>query len=196
VERQATTNIPDPEPPERLRSMASFPNETIEGRTMSSYLEELRRYSSLPQTATQSMAMIPHEGRTSAESTTLSWVGPRTDSLPMSCLRERQPTVLDLGEREGERVPSSKSPSPMKVPSQTGGSRLSLSPVKIDHDATKALQESITSLLGKRASPDGDELVVGADGKTGPARRGRNGKRARPQKSKVLFFFVIVTLAN
>ncbi len=117
----------------------------------------------------------------------MSWVGPRADSLPMSCLPERQPTVLDLGEGEEERVPSSKSPSPMKVPSQTGGSRLSLSPVKIDHDVTKALQESITSLLGKRPSPEGDELVVGADDKTGPARRGRNGKRARPQKSKVLF---------
>jgi hypothetical protein len=152
---------------------------------MSSYLEELRRYSSLPQTATQSVAMMPHEGKTDAELTTMSWVGPRADSLPVSCLPERQPTVLDLGEEEEERVPSSKSPSPMKVPSQTGGSRLSLSPVKIDHDATKALQESITSLLGKRASPDGDEMVVGADGKTGPARRGRNGKRARPQKSKV-----------
>lgn len=87
------------------------------------------------------------------------------------------------------RVPSSKSPSPMKSlqnchSNGSSSSRLSLSPVKIDHDATKALQESITSLLGKRPSPEGEDLAGGgANGADIP--NGRNGKRARPQRSKV-----------
>lgn len=82
----------------------------------------------------------------------------------------------------------------MKVPPRTG-SRVSLSPVKIDHEATKALQESITSLLGKRPSPDVDADEPGvarARGTTGtvdvtgadmPQRK--KGKRARPQRTKV-----------
>ena len=83
------------------------------------------------------------------------------------------------------RVPSSKSPSPMKslynIHANGGsGSRLSLSPVKIDHEATKALQESITSLLGKRPSPEGEKLAGGG----ADIPNGRNGKRARP-RSKV-----------
>jgi DNA replication regulator DPB11 len=57
----------------------------------------------------------------------------------------------------------------MKVPPRTG-SRLSLSPIKIDHEATKALQESITSLLGKRPSPDAD-----ADEPGGARARGATG---------------------
>ena len=79
----------------------------------------------------------------------------------------------------------------MKVPPRTG-SRLSLSPIKIDHEATKALQESITSLLGKRPSPDGDADEPGgarARGATGadmPQRK--KGKRARPQRAKVCNF--------
>jgi len=82
----------------------------------------------------------------------------------------------------------------MKIPPRTG-SRLSLSPIKIDHEATKALQESITSLLGKRPSPDADADEPGAArvrGATGavdvtgaemPQRK--KGKRARPQRAKV-----------
>jgi DNA replication regulator DPB11 len=85
----------------------------------------------------------------------------------------------------------------MKVPPRTG-SRLSLSPIKIDHEVTKALQESITSLLGKRPSPDADADEPGgarARGATGavdmtgadmPQRK--KGKRARPQRAKVCNF--------
>lgn len=88
------------------------------------------------------------------------------------------------------RVPSSKSPSPMKslhnihANGGSSSSRLSLSPVKIDHEATKALQESITSLLGKRPSPEGEDLAGGAAGGA-DIPNGRNGKRARPHRSKV-----------
>ncbi|KAF8903729.1 hypothetical protein CPB84DRAFT_1746116 [Gymnopilus junonius] len=42
-----------------------------------------------------------------------------------------------------DRVPSSMSPSPMKMPMQRTNSRGSLSPVKINHEAAKALQEKL-----------------------------------------------------
>lgn len=83
-------------------------------------------------------------------------------------------------EKKNSRIPSSKSPSPLKLPRQT--SRSSLSPVKIDNEATKALQDSITSLLGKRQSPDEDE----SSGM-------KNGKRLRPHRSKVGSIFSTVT---
>lgn len=92
------------------------------------------------------------------------------------------------------RVPSSKSPSPMKAPPGLvrTSSRASLSPVKIDAQATKALQESITTLLGKRPAPEGGEGAGGgaAEG-TGAVGQGvgRGGKRARPQR-KVRFSFL------
>jgi hypothetical protein len=86
----------------------------------------------------------------------------------------------------------------MKVPSRAG-SRLSLSPVKIDHEATKALQESIKSLLGKRPSPDADADELGgarAGGTTGAVKvtgpdmpQRKKGKRGRPQRTKVCTSF-------
>lgn len=93
-----------------------------------------------------------------------------------------------VGEDPRIQVPSSTTPSPMKslqnshtIGGGSSSSRLSLSPVKIDHEATKALQDSITSLLGKRPSPEGEDLVgAGAD-----VPNGRNGKKARPHRSKV-----------
>ena len=59
------------------------------------------------------------------------------------------------------RVPSSKLPSPMKSLKNISGSssRQSLSPLKIDHEATKALQETILSLLGKRPTLEGEDFV-------------------------------------
>ena len=85
----------------------------------------------------------------------------------------------------------------MKVPPRTG-SRPSLSPIKIDHEATKALQESIMSLLEKRPSPDGDADEPGgahARGATGTVDvtrtdmpQKKKGKRARPQRAKVCNF--------
>ena len=92
--------------------------------------------------------------------------------------------AIEMGK---ERVPSSNSPSPMKSLQNSqvigGGSssRLSVSPVKIDHEVTKALQESITSLLGKRPSSDGEGLAGGVV----EIPNGRSGKRARPHRSKV-----------
>lgn len=83
----------------------------------------------------------------------------------------RKPTPQELEhDRKQTRIPSSKSPSPMKIPRQP--SQNSLSPAKIDTAAAKALQESITSLLGKR--PPEEE---------NPAPR--VGKRTKPYRSKV-----------
>ncbi|KAM6504048.1 hypothetical protein JOM56_000991 [Amanita muscaria] len=59
-------------------------------------------------------------------------------------------------------IPSSKTPSPMKIP-QEGSTASLLSPMRID----QALQESVTSLLGKRQ---------------GEGEGGRNGKRSRPHR--------------
>ncbi|EIN03978.1 hypothetical protein PUNSTDRAFT_93421 [Punctularia strigosozonata HHB-11173 SS5] len=83
------------------------------------------------------------------------------------------------------RVASSVSPSPLKA-SRTGGggsggsaSMLlpsSSSPLRIDDAATRALQENISVLLGKRAN----EGEAGEEGAGRPARRARAGKRARP----------------
>ncbi|KAF5326934.1 hypothetical protein D9619_004296 [Psilocybe cf. subviscida] len=103
------------------------------------------------------------------------------------------------------RIPSSKSPSPLKLripgaplaaagtggagatrgPEQTRQMRrtnsrgMSLSPVKIDHEAAKALQESITSLLGKRPSGDADDATYNNGNGNG-----KGAKRARPQRNK------------
>ncbi|KAJ7226653.1 hypothetical protein B0H12DRAFT_241708 [Mycena haematopus] len=64
------------------------------------------------------------------------------------------------------RVPSSVSPSPLRR-------GVSVSPPKIPDHRTKALQDSIVSLLGKRpATPeDADALPVGRVGKRGRAQR-------------------------
>jgi DNA replication regulator DPB11 len=81
------------------------------------------------------------------------------------------------------RIPSSTSPSPMKIPKSRDGSRGSIgpggaSPTKVSNEVTKALQESITSLLGKRQNSEEDANMV--------AQPAKPGKRVRPQpKSKV-----------
>ena len=80
---------------------------------------------------------------------------------------------------------------------QRTSSRSSISPVKIPHEAAKALQESITSLLGKRPSPDGEEnggvgaAEGGAAGGGGAGEGGRKGKKARPQRPKVRRFLLL-----
>ncbi|XP_006458959.1 hypothetical protein AGABI2DRAFT_183783, partial [Agaricus bisporus var. bisporus H97] len=76
-------------------------------------------------------------------------------------------------ERLTAKIPSSRTPSPMKLSRQ--GSRTSVSPTKIDPEATKALQESITRAL-KRHTSEEDDVLNG----------GRNAKRQRPQRRKAL----------
>jgi hypothetical protein len=67
-------------------------------------------------------------------------------------------------------IPSSKTPSPMKIPETRD---VTISPVKITSEVTKELQESITSLLRKRPTSEDDSVV-------------KAGKRPRPLlRSKV-----------
>jgi len=102
-------------------------------------------------------------------------------SASHSNLQRQMSTLQDIdrggyGPRQGERIPSSASPSPMKI--QRMNSRESASPVKIDLEAAKALQESIASLLGKRPSPDGEDVkMAGVEPK--------GARRTRPKRSKV-----------
>ncbi|KAF9459055.1 hypothetical protein BDZ94DRAFT_1300839 [Collybia nuda] len=82
----------------------------------------------------------------------------------------REPTQQEIErERKQTRIPSSKSPSPMKIP-RSLTRMLSASPTKLPKE-TKALQDNITSLLGKRLPSENDPLI------SAPA-----GKRARPQR--------------
>jgi hypothetical protein len=72
-----------------------------------------------------------------------------------------------------EHVPSSETPSPMKLPVCPP----LVSPAKISDEITRALQDNIASLLGKRPVPEQDP---------GVAAGGRAGKRLRPpSKTKV-----------
>ena len=201
IERQATTTIPNPEAPEPI--IFGKPNHTL-GSSFAIHP------SSIPSPTTSMISPATPRGErsrldsfSSRSSTKNSFEINNNNAGPSSSShrqqpQQRQPTVPHLEASEPQkhddrlgRVPSSTSPSPMKVPSRTG-SRLSLSPIKIDHEATKALQESITTLLGKRPSPDGDADEPGgarARGATGadmPQRK--KGKRARPQRAKVCNF--------
>ena len=107
---------------------------------------------------------------------------PHPSSIPTPIATPTRSMVASEERDPGMRVPSSKSPSPMKSLKSIGSSnsRQSLSPVKIDHEATKALQETISTLLGKRSTLEGEDLAGVTD-----VPNGRNGKRARPHRSKV-----------
>lgn len=69
----------------------------------------------------------------------------RSIEIAMSLAELRQ-------DMQNTRIPSSASPSSIKAPSSSN------SPAKISREATKVLQESITSLLGKRISTEDVEF--------------------------------------
>ena len=172
--RQNTDIPPSPKPPEKKGSIFGLPSEILSGSS-SSQLEELRPdYALRMATTSPSLSMA------------MSQDGPGTRQGSFTMSGVQQPASSQGSDMQRGRVPSSTSPSPMRPPSlQKGGSsRQSLSPVKIDSEATKALQESIASLLGKRPSPDVEELPPGAS-KAGRAKGSRPRKRVRPQRSKV-----------
>ena len=114
----------------------------------------------------------------------------RSDTSNSSDVVPRNPTPMEIErERKQARIPSSKSPSPMKIPHANISTprrapkrqetrRLSVSPTKLTREASKALKDNITSLLGKRQPSAGD---------TSEAINLRAGKRPRPQRSKVCF---------
>jgi hypothetical protein len=65
-----------------------------------------------------------------------------------------------------------------------------ISPAKVSGEVTKALQESITSLLGKRSNSDEDAGVGGGQ------QPSKAGKRVRPQpKSKVIVYSLFKRIA-
>jgi hypothetical protein len=178
LERQRTAILPDSKPPEKKGSMFGLPNETLSGSS-SSQLEGHRLDVTLrTPTISPNLSMaVLHDG-----------AGTRPGSFTMSSGVQQESTSQSSSQPQA-RIPSSTSPSPMKPPSfqMAGSSRQSSSPAKIDHEATKALQDSITSLLGKRPSPDVEELA--GVNTAGRARNSRPGKRPRPQRSKVILFF-------
>ncbi|KAG6900650.1 hypothetical protein C0993_006754 [Termitomyces sp. T159_Od127] len=95
----------------------------------------------------------------------------------------RQPTQLEIErERKQARVPSSRSPSPLKTqckaplqPQLQPGEKIPTeSPTRIPWEVAKALEDNITTLLGKRTSGD--------DGAEPVQKGSRPGKRQRPQR--------------
>ena len=84
--------------------------------------------------------------------------------------------------RTQARIPSSTSPSPMKLlpSSSLPDAFVASSPARLpDTDAiTKALHESLTSLLGKRPIAEEDETMRDASG--GGPNGAKKGKRVRP----------------
>ena len=171
LEREPTVIVASSPEPERY--MFGMPNHTLAG---SSYIPHPSSIAT-PSRSSLGFPAFADPSRQGSVVSLLDGEGSGTFDFGASLARRRAATAgLD-----DARVPSSRSPSPMKAPLQRSTSRSSLSPMKVDHEATKALQESITSLLGKRPSPEGDD----ARAATGAGPAARNGKRARPQRSKV-----------
>ena len=150
IERQATTIIPNPEVPEPI--VFRKPNHTL-GSSFAIHP------SSIPSPTRSMISPATPRGEQSCldsfsshSSTKNSFEINNNNANPSSSSHRQQPqqpqpTIPHLEPSEPQkhddrlgRVPSSTSPSPTKVPPRTG-SRLSLSPIKIDHEATKALQE-------------------------------------------------------
>lgn len=115
-------------------------------------------------------------------------IGRNSISTNASAGPSRKPSLISLEiDMQETRIPSSTSPSPMKLPASRNGSRGSLgpaSPAKVSNEVTKALQESITSLLGKRHNSAEEDGKANGNGNAGQQPT-RAGKRVRPQpKSK------------
>ncbi|TFK81684.1 hypothetical protein K466DRAFT_666976 [Polyporus arcularius HHB13444] len=84
---------------------------------------------------------------------------------------------------EDRRVPSSASPSPLRMPGLGTPRDHPSTPVKVTKQVTAVIQERITSLLGKRRSEE--EQGGGERQESGPAKlqghdSRRDGKRSRP----------------
>ncbi|KAG6871928.1 hypothetical protein C0995_014791 [Termitomyces sp. Mi166 len=98
-------------------------------------------------------------------------------SVPIALARRQTQREIEH-ERKQARIPSSRSPSPLKTQHKAQPQLLKQipreSPTRIPLDVAKVLEDNITALLGKRNSGD-DE--------TEPAQKnGRPGKRQRPQR--------------
>ncbi|KAJ6530367.1 hypothetical protein DFH09DRAFT_1370743 [Mycena vulgaris] len=121
---------------------------------------------------TTPLALIAHAVPTPTQSSSSSSSArPWAQALARARAQVRRAATFGAASRvtssSPARVPSSASPSPLRR-------GVSVSPPKISDERTKALQESITSLLGKLpAVPEDDAPALG-----------RAGKRGRPHRSK------------
>ncbi len=138
VEREPTVIIESSPEPEKY--MFGMPNHTLGG---SSYIPHPSSIAT-PSRSSLGFPAFADPSRQGSVVSLLDGDGSGTFDFGASLARRRAPTaVLD-----DTRVPSSRSPSPMKAPLQRSTSRSSLSPMKVDHEATKALQESNHQLAG------------------------------------------------
>jgi hypothetical protein len=131
----------------------------------------------LPPTQTPSVISVPPQSTSLSPASAIPLLvqeSVQPDSITQSDYNHvPKPTWQELEhERQTARIPSSKTPSPVKLAKT--GSRSSISPAKIDHEVTKALQESITRAL-KRHTSEEDGVLNG----------GRTSKRRRPLRRKV-----------
>ncbi|KAF9450451.1 hypothetical protein P691DRAFT_725915 [Macrolepiota fuliginosa MF-IS2] len=143
-------------PPTRLPSLVSVPPQSGSSSSPASALPPHIQQSIQQESFTQSDYSPAVPGASSGSS---------INEIPRPTWQEVEQERLTV------KIPSSRTPSPMKLSKK--GSRTSLSPVKIDHEATKALQESITRAL-KRHTSEEDEVLNG----------GRSSKRQRPHRQK------------
>lgn len=174
--------------PSPVKLSFGHPNETLMQPPLSrqpSFSSLLLRTPTRPRTRSNVQAQTEHATRPNSTTTTPI----TTPSSRRGRLRSRSQflanqTFDELPQPANHQIPSSRTPSPMKIPKQPRGRRLSNSPTKlvVDPEVAKALQDSITSLLGKRPSEEDRDGVAGSGGG-----RGRPGKRARPHRTKVHF---------
>ena len=101
--------------------------------------------------------------------------GGSTDEVPVATQTTAEPARSD-GELASipsrlyeDRVPSSESPSPMRLPGH--GSAGPATPAKITRQATTVIQDRIMSLLGKRRSEEEEDTGLGK--RTRPLQRTR-----------------------
>ncbi|KAJ3570667.1 hypothetical protein NP233_g4252 [Leucocoprinus birnbaumii] len=150
-------------PPTRVNSLASIPPQSL-----SIPVSPASVPASVPQHVLQQQPQQQQDSVTQSDSSSSTT---NNDVIPKASWREIEQDKLTA------KIPSSRTPSPMKL-ARSGSSRSSISPAKIDHEATKALQESITRAL-KRHTSEEDE-VLGGNGGGG----GRMAKRLRPRGHK------------
>lgn len=125
---------------------------------------------------------------------------PLTPSLPLpapDAAEQEQDYVPSSSPPQGTpldvRVPSSATPSPMKIPKDKGkeiAREKTKEQIGVSTETARALQESLTSLLGKRSVGSMEDLVESAGGAgesvgvgvvAGAGQAARAGKRQRPR---------------
>ncbi|KAF8071539.1 hypothetical protein FPV67DRAFT_1667036 [Lyophyllum atratum] len=132
----------------------------------------------LPAISTPSRTKSAPDIRTTPNTPHHHTLHPRAPSAPVTSYYNpgRKPTPREIErERKQTRIPSSKSPSPLKIPRQALDRMPTESPTRIPRDVAKALEDNITTLLGKR-QPSEQEPPPGS------VRPGKRQRRQRPTR--------------